>query len=40
MNKLILSIGFTAFLIAYVLLDINFDDELWDISKSFAKSMQ
>lgn len=32
MNKLILSIIFTTFLIAYVALDIYFDNELWDIS--------
>ncbi|CAD8111150.1 unnamed protein product [Paramecium primaurelia] len=40
MNKLILSIVFTTFLVAYVILDVTFDDELWVISKSFAKSMQ
>lgn len=40
MNKLILSIVFTTFLVAYVILDITFDDELWAMSKSFAKSMQ
>jgi len=40
MNKIILSILFTSLLIAYIVIDIAFNDELWDVSKSFALSMQ
>ncbi|CAK57777.1 unnamed protein product (macronuclear) [Paramecium tetraurelia] len=40
MNKIILSIVFTTLLIAYIVIDIAFNDELWDVSKSFAISMQ
>ncbi|CAD8085109.1 unnamed protein product [Paramecium primaurelia] len=40
MNKIILSILYTSLLIAYIVIDIAFNDELWDVSKSFALSMQ
>ncbi|CAD8118082.1 unnamed protein product [Paramecium sonneborni] len=40
MNKLILSILFTFVLLAYVIIDIVYNDEIWDASKQLAISMQ
>ncbi|CAD8117495.1 unnamed protein product [Paramecium sonneborni] len=40
MNKLILSALFTLVIIAYIVIDIVFNDEIWEASKTMALSMQ